>query len=63
MKKLRFKLDICTHKALRLVKSLQMNLRDFWNIPEEWMIYEDDLGVPTLGSHINRFKQKKNNKK
>ena len=50
-------------QSFALSEKFTNEFKDFWNIPEEWMIYEDDLGVPTLGSHINRFKQKKNNKK
>ena len=23
------------------------DFKEFWNIPEEWMVYEEDLNVPT----------------
>lgn len=47
-------------ESFALSEKFTDDFKGFWNLPEEWMIYEDDLGVPTLGSHINRFKQKKN---
>ncbi|MEH6945675.1 hydantoinase B/oxoprolinase family protein [Bacillus sp. JJ634] len=46
-------------QSFALSEKFTNEFKSFWNIPEEWMIYEDDLGVPTLGSRINRFKQKK----
>lgn len=47
-------------ESFALSEKFTDDFKGFWNLPEEWTIYEDDLGVPTLGSHINRFKQKKN---
>ena len=33
--------------------------KGFWDLPEEWMVHEEDLDVPTYGAHINRFKDNK----
>ena len=46
-------------QSFALSEKFTNEFKSFWSIPEEWMIYEDDSGVPTLGSRINRFKKKK----
>jgi acetone carboxylase, alpha subunit len=46
-------------QSFALSEKFTDEFKGFWDILEEWMIYEDDLGVPTLGAHINRFKQTK----
>ena len=46
-------------QSFALSEKFTDEFKGFWDIPEAWMIYEDDLGVPTLGAHINRFKQSK----
>ena len=45
-------------QSFALSEKFTDEFKNFWNIPEEWMIYEEDLGVPVMGAHINRFKQK-----
>ena len=32
--------------ALLLSEKFTNEFKRFWNLPEEWMIYEADLGVP-----------------
>lgn len=45
-------------ESFALSEAFTNEFKSFWNLPEEWMIYEDELGVSKLGSHINRFKDK-----
>jgi acetone carboxylase alpha subunit len=31
--------------------------KEFWKLPNEWHLTEDELGVPTFGAKINRQKK------
>lgn len=44
-------------QSFALSKKFTDEFKEFWNLPNDWMIYEDDLNVTKLGVHINRFKQ------
>ncbi|HHW37276.1 MAG TPA: acetone carboxylase subunit alpha [Bacillales bacterium] len=44
-------------ESFALSEKFTNDFKDFWNMPKDWMVYEDELNVPMLGSHINRFKQ------
>ncbi|WP_246234677.1 hydantoinase B/oxoprolinase family protein [Bacillus aquiflavi] len=46
-------------ESFALSEKFTNDFKDFWDLPLNWMIYEDELGVPMLGSHINRFKEEK----
>ncbi|MEI3613941.1 hydantoinase B/oxoprolinase family protein [Pseudogracilibacillus sp. SO30301A] len=43
-------------ESFALSEKFTDEFKEFWNIDNDWMIYEDDLNVPKLGRHINRFK-------
>jgi acetone carboxylase alpha subunit len=44
-------------QSFALSEKFTDEFKGFWSLPEDWMIYEEDLGVPMLGVHINRFKK------
>lgn len=46
-------------ESFALSEKFTTEFKDFWNLPEDWMVYEEDLGVPMLGKHINQFKKHK----
>lgn len=44
-------------QSFALSEKFTDEFKGFWDLPEDWMIYEDDLNVTKLGVHINRFKK------
>ena len=43
-------------ESFALSEKFTDEFKEFWDIEEDWMVYEDDLNVTQLGRHINRFK-------
>jgi len=43
-------------ESFALSEKFTNEFKDFWNLPKDWMIYEEELNMPKLGKHINRFK-------
>lgn len=43
-------------QSFALSKEFTDQFTSFWDLDDEWMIYEDDLDVTRLGVHIDRFK-------
>ena len=43
-------------ESFALSEKFTDEFKAFWNLDEEWMVYEDELNVTKLGRHINRFK-------
>jgi hypothetical protein len=35
---------------LRPVREVHQQFKDFWNLPADWQVLEEELGVPTYGS-------------
>ncbi len=42
-------------ESFALSEQFTKEFKQFWSLPEDWMIYEKDLNMPKLGKHINRF--------
>lgn len=43
-------------QSFALSEQFTDEFKGFWDLDDDWMIYEDDLSVTRLGVHINRFK-------
>ncbi|MFS0646194.1 hydantoinase B/oxoprolinase family protein [Siminovitchia sp. 179-K 8D1 HS] len=43
-------------ESFALSEKFTNEFKEFWDLPDDWMIYEEDLNMPKLGKHINRFK-------
>ena len=43
-------------ESFALSEKFTDEFKSFWDLPEEWMVHEEDYGVTRLGRHINRFK-------
>jgi len=44
-------------QSLALSKKFHDEFKQFWDLPENWMLYEEELDVPTLGSHKYWYKE------
>ena len=50
-------------ESFALSKQFTDQFTSFWDIKDDWMIYEKDLDVTKLGVHINRFEDVEKNRK
>jgi acetone carboxylase alpha subunit len=40
--------------SFALSESFASEFKEFWNLPEEWKLTEDELGVPVFGAKIKK---------
>ncbi len=43
-------------ESFALSEKFTQEFKEFWTLPEDWIIHEEELNMPKLGKHINRFK-------
>ncbi|MBD8005031.1 hydantoinase B/oxoprolinase family protein [Bacillus norwichensis] len=43
-------------ESFALSEKFTNDFKEFWTLPEDWIIHEEELNMPKLGKHINRFK-------